>query len=181
MEELLMGIVIFIAYFINGNIFEKAYVIFIVAMFALMIKCLSTFCSEGGKKKLEFILKAQEEGRYVMGKMSCFTKEGTYDSWHYCVEYMYVVNDKRYFVTYKINPNLDRKMEKETMNGDALAFDILKYPTLYYSAKLPSIVYCKAEAFTSFETFSKTETPKTNNYRDVNKDWTTPIDLIKLR
>ena len=97
MADFAIGIIKFLALFFSGNFFEKAYFVFVIIMFVLMFKTLNTFCSEGGREKLDFILKAQEKGCCVVGKMTCFTKEGTYEKFYYVAEYMYMVNDKIYF------------------------------------------------------------------------------------
>ena len=171
MTKFFMGIIAFISYVISGNIFEKGYVIFIIGMLILMIKTLKTFRSQGGKKKLEFILDAQKNGRCVMGKMTCFTKEGTYDKFHYMAEYMYVVNDKNYFVTYYIDPySGNESNDKEILNGDSLAGSIQKYPMLFYGENNPAQVLCKADAFTSYEAFHQEPTSKSNKYRNVEKE-----------
>ena len=164
----------------TGNFWDKLYVVFAVIMLMLMIKCVHTFLTNGASKKLEFILKAQEEGRCVPGKLTCLTREGKQGDSHYCAEYMYVVNDKRYFVTYRISPNnVQKTNSKDEENGDILALDIQKYPMLFYDAKKPEKVFCKADIYTSFEAFAKDITSKNNIYRDIEKDWVEAIDLVK--
>ena len=154
------------------------YYIFAITMTIVMVKSLKTYFDDGAKERFDFLVRAHENGHRAHGKLTCLTREGKKSESHYCAEYMYVVDGKRYFVTYEINPNIMTKNgSKNEVTGDILALDIMKYPTLYYSARFPEIVYCKADIFTSYEAMHQIKTVKNNIYRDVDKDWTTPIDL----
>ena len=164
----------------NDGFFGKVYIIFTIVMLIVMTLSIKTFFTKDGKKKLKFILEAQEKGCCIPGKLTCFTKEGKFDDFHYVAEYMYVVNDKRYFVTYQINPYQGHvTSDKDELNGDILAYNIQKYPMLFYNEKNPAEVYCKAEVFTSFEAFHQTVTAKNNMYRNVEKDWVEAISLLR--
>lgn len=176
MEGLIINL---IRLWVTGNIFDKIYVVFCIIMAIVMILSIRTFFTKGAKKKLDFVLKAQEAGCCVSGKMTCLTREGTQKSNYYSAEYMYVVNDKRYFVTYKINPKDGNEEAEKESNGDLLALDIQKYPMFFYDAKNPAKVLCKADVFTSMEAFDQIDTAKDNIYRDVEKDWNEPINLVR--
>ena len=149
----------------------------IIIMIAMVLS-LRTFLVDGTRKKMKFISDAQKDGRYVPAKLTCLTREGKYDKSYYMAEYMYVVNGKRYFTTYKITSSNVTDISKDKINGDILALNIEKYPTFFYDESNPAKVYCKADIFTSCETFRQINSSKQNLYRDVNKDWIQAIDLV---
>ena len=149
----------------NGNFFEKIYVLFAIGIVVSMFFYLKHFFKDGGQKRLDFILKAQEEGRCAPGKITCLTREGAKSSPYYCAEYMYVAEGKRYFVTYQINPVYVQDKSKDEFDADMLATDIKRYLMLYYDKNNPEKVYCKAEVFASNAVLTKTKTSKLNQHQ----------------
>jgi len=157
---------------------DEICILYGIIMSIAMIFSLKTFLFDGTRKKMKFISDAQKDGRYVPAKLTCLTREGKAGQSYYVAEYMYVVNGKRYFATYRITSSNVIDNSKDKINGDILALNIEKYPTFFYDESNPAKVYCKADIFTSCETFSQIDSPKQNLYRDVNKDWIQAIDLV---
>jgi hypothetical protein len=150
-------------------------------MIVMMIKFLASYFRNSAKKRLNFIIEAQKSGNFVPAKLTCLTREGYYREPHYNAEYMYVVDDKRYFVTYQMHVNTILDSAKDEFDADMLATQIKKYMILFYDAKNPQKVMCKAEAFVSEYVMHQIYSNQNHNiYRDVNKDWTEAIDLVSF-
>ena len=156
------------------------YYIYVACVVLLMFNFLRDYRRDCVAKRLEGMIQAQQEGRSVMGKLTCLTKEGKVGEAFYRAEYMYVVDGKRYFVTYKLNPRLASTNSKTDYDGDALASEVKKYLTLFYEKGNPANVRCKAQVFASQEAIQRVySNSKDNIYRDVEKDWTEAIDLTR--
>lgn len=160
------------------SFWDKVYLVFGAFMVLSYICYLYDYYTDSSKKKMAFIKKASEENTTAIGKLSCLTLHGSKGiPDHYEVEYMYVVDEKSYFVTYRMAYNVPLDDRKDEMNADMMLLSIKPFIILYYDKNNPQKVMCKTEVFTSLEGFSKTKTPKSNIYRDVDKQWTEPIRL----
>ena len=130
--------------------------------------------------RLKFIKKAQSEGRATVGKLTCLTLNREKKGDYYLAEYMYMVDGKRQFVTYKMSLTVKPDdNDLETMNAD-IASSVIKVslPLFYKKTKRNKIkVLSKMEIFSSTDTVNQWYTPKSNKYRDVEKDWYEAIDL----
>ena len=160
-----------------GELFEKIYFVFSIIMIIVIIRTVWRYFTDGAQKRLEFIMKAQDDGRFVTGKLCCLTKEGTKESYNYCAEYIYVVEGKRYFVTYQISPEFAMKLNKEGYDTDSMVFEVQPFITLFYDEKDPKKVYSKASIFASKQVLLKVKNKKENMYRDIDKNWAYPVDL----
>lgn len=132
------------------------------------------------KKKIAFIQNAQKENCITVGKMTCLTLEGTNKYSTYHAEYMYVVDNKRYFVTYEMSSKIPMDSRKEEMNADMLLLNFKPTLMLFYDKKNPKKVLSKLEVFTSKEGMGQIKTPKKNVWRDTEKDWADYIDLRQI-
>lgn len=164
----------------NASFLDKVYIVFAIFVLIATIIFLWEYFTNGAVRKMQFIEKAQKEGCCVPCKVSCFTKEGKFDDPHYVVEYMYKVDEKPYFVTYKMAGRPLRDSAKDEFDADMLAMEIKKYMVLFYDKKKPKKVLCKAEVFASDDAIEKIYTNQRHNaYRDVDKDWMDAIDLTR--
>ena len=163
----------------EGGFWGKAYVVFSIIVIIMLAIYLWEFFRNSSKKRLDFIAKAQKAGNFVACKLTCLTKEGRYDDAHYKAEYMYVVDDKRYFVTYQMEAKQVIDNAKDDFDADMMVTQIKKYMILFYDPANPKKVMCKAEAFVSKNAMYQINTPKHNAYRNVDKDWTEAIDLVQ--
>ena len=130
--------------------------------------------------KLRFIKKAQEEERTTVGKLTCLTLNRDKKGDYYLAEYMYMVDGKREFVTYKMSATVKPDdSDLETMNADRAAISIKNsLPLFYKQVKKNKIkVLSKMEVYSSMDTVNQHYTPKSNKYRDIEKTWYEPIDL----
>ena len=167
-------------YWTQGNFWDKMFLIYGI-VFVLLFASYIVRRLVGDItpiKKIDFIKKACEENRTVIGKLSSFTlhyKKGIGD--HYQAEYMYMVDDKSYFVTYKMATEIPDVKTKDELNADSVLMAIRPFLILYYDEKNPEKVLCKTEVFTSVDAFSQIATPRKNVYRDVKKAWIEPIHV----
>lgn len=159
-----------------GNTIYKGYAIIVVFTIAMFIW---QYLDKNPKKSLDFITKAYDEGCMAVGALSCLTMHGKGRPEYYLAEYMYLVDGKRYFVTYKMNHTLCIDDRMEEMNADMLLFKIKPVLLFFYDKKKPSKVMSKLEVFTSEEGMNQAYTPKRNSWRNVHGEWTAPIDLVK--
>ena len=166
-------------YWDQAGFWDKAFVVYgVLFVFVFAAFVLRRVVGETPTKKLDFIKKAYEENRTVIGKLSCLTlhyKKGVRD--HYQAEYMYMVDGKSYFVTYKMAVAVPDADTKEQLNADMVLMTLRPFVILYYDAEKPENVLCKTEIFTSVDAFERIKTPRKNVYRDVKKQWTEPIHI----
>lgn len=162
----------------NGGFWDKAYVVFSIIVILMMIVFLKEYILNSATKRLDFIANAQKNGTYIPCKLTCLTKEGKWNDPYYKAEYMYIINDQRYFITYRMNAKLIMDTAKDEFDADMLVTQINKHMILFYDEKKPKKAMCKAEAFVSKNAMFQTYTPKHNIYRDVEKDWDSAIDLV---
>lgn len=156
-------------------------ILYVVMMIILLIGALS-FLNEtidNPRRRLEFIKKAQRDNRIAIGKLSSLTLEGDGIPEYYAAEYAYVVNEKVYYVTYKMAYTVPKYKDKEHIDADDALLFIKNALILYFDEKDPADVFCKQEIFCTSENFKKTRTPKHNKYRNVEKMWTEAIDLVR--
>lgn len=162
----------------NAGFWGKVYVVLLVYLAISTAIFVIRHLTKSTQAKMKFIMKAQNDGRYVPGVISCFTLEGMGSFQYYNAEYMYVVNNKRYFVTYMINTRRMNDARSDKFEADSMLTDIKKYIILYYNEKNSKKVVCKQEVFLSNPTMVQVSTnQKQNRYRDVKKDWKEAIDL----
>lgn len=162
---------------INGGFWDKVYIIMIVYLIVTTCFYIWYYFAQGSQRRMKFLMDAQKDGRFVPGVISCFTIEGNFLKPHYKAEYMYVVNDKRYFVTYQFDLHRDLDPSKDKFEADSMLSDIKKYIILFYDEKKPQKVICKPEIFVTSFAMNQIPTDKNNRYRDVKKDWHEAIDL----
>lgn len=162
---------------VNGSFWDKTYVVVVFYLIISTAFFVWFYFTQGSQRRMKFLMEAQKDGRYVPATISCFTIEGTYLKHYYVAEYMYVVNDKRYFATYKIDLNRNIDPSKDKFEADAMIQDIKKYIILFYDKKNPKKVVCKPEIFVSSLAMNKIPNEKKNRYRDVKKNWCEPVDL----
>lgn len=130
------------------------------------------------KKKLDFITKAYKEGCLAVGKMTCLTLHGTGNPEYFKAEYMYMVDGKRYFVTYQMAYKIVIDDRMDQMNADMLLLKLKPALILFYDKKKPQKAMSKLEVFTSDDAMHQIKTPKENAWRYIEKDWTEPINLV---
>lgn len=158
------------------SILYLVYAFFMLWMFFNMCK---DHIKDRPYKKIQFIEKANKEGNMVVGKLSCLTLNGTYNKKEYHAEYMYVVDDKPYFVTYCMAYNVPIDNQKEEMNADMLLLTLKPALILFYDPQKPNKVLSKFEVFTSKDGIHQIDTPKRNVWRDTEKQWTEAINLVQ--
>lgn len=158
---------------------DKLYIVFAAFMILTIVVFVYKWIKETPKKKLDFIVDAQKNDRVAIGKLSCLTLYGVGEPAYYEGEYMYVVDGVTYFVTYKMTAVLPIDEHKDALNADMLLLNLKQFMLLYYDKDNPGKVYSKMEIFTSHDAICKIKTPKRNVHRDVNKDWTEPLDLVQ--
>jgi hypothetical protein len=91
---------------------------------------------------------------------------------------MYIVDGKRYFVTYKMAFDVHRDSRTSCMNADMLLLNLKPALILFYDKKKPKKAVSKLEVFTSENGIRQVRTDKHNMYRDTEKIWYEPIDLV---
>jgi hypothetical protein len=169
---------VIIDYWRQFSFWDKVYVVYAV------ILCITILCflwhnyRARPKKKLKFIENAYNESCMTVGKMTCFTIHGNGKPQYYQAEYMYVVDGQRYFVTYKMLYSLPIDDRREVMNADMLLLKLKPALILFYNKNDPRKVMSKLEVFTSEDAIHQTFTPKKNMWRNTERDWDTPIDLV---
>lgn len=161
----------------NGTLWDKVVLIYSAIVAFLMVYYICKYLSSNAKKKLNFIVKAQEEDCTIPCKLTCLTKEGSGTDIFYKAEYLYFVDGKRYFVTYRMEPIIKVDTSKDEFNADMMVENIKTNMLLFYNKKNPKKVMCKAEVFVSDTAMVQVRTPKNNAYRDVNKVWDKAIDM----
>ena len=165
--------------FTNLTFWEKVYVIYGIIVVILAIKMIIYNYENSPRKILSFIENAYNDGRMVVGKMTCLTLHGYTKPTSYEAEYMYVLDNKRYFVTYEMAYSVDIDDRKDKANADMLLLNLKPAMILFYDKKNPGKVRSKFEIFTSSDGIHQIKTKKKNIWRDIEKDWTAPIDLVK--
>ena len=166
-------------WWIQAVFWDKVFLIYGVVCVLFILGCMTGYFTEDNViKKLDFIKNAQEENRIVIGKISCFTlhyKKGMRD--HYEAEYMYMVDNKSYYVTYKMALGIPEATSMEYMDADVELTSVKPFVIFYYDKKDPSKVLMKTEVFVSKGRLSKTSTLRNNIYRDVGKQWVEAIEV----
>lgn len=163
----------------SHDIGGKIYLIFAALVITTVIVFLVKRILNSPKRKLNFVVNAQRNGCVEVGKLSCLTAHGYGSVDYYQAEYMYVVEGVKYFVTYEMAASLTIDNHKDEMNADMLLLKIKPFLLMYYDKANPKKVYSKMEIFTSQYAIKKVKTPKVNSYRDVNKEWNEPINLVQ--
>lgn len=163
----------------NNSFWDKLYLIFAFIVLISAIRYIVHRLKISPKKKIRFIEKANAEGCTAIAKLSCLTKHGIGKTDYYSAEYMYVVDDKSYYVTYNMSAILPIDDHKDEMNADMLLTKIKQVMIVYYNKNNPAKVFSKIEVFTSTDAINKVKTPKNNVYRDVDKEWTEAFDLVQ--
>lgn len=139
-----------------------------------VVSCIMKGLKRTPMKKLNFIKKAANEGNTTIGKVSSYVVFGN-PAVHE-VEYAYSVGDKVYFATYQLRVSDENFNPNELFQpGDVIAMYIPNTMTMYYDAANPNKVVCKREVFSSRKCLKPIKTPKKNKFRDIYKDWDTPV------
>ena len=138
--------------------------------------CISRIAQRSPMRKIKFIEKAVTNGNTTLGKISSHITYGT-PAVHE-IEYAYSVNGKIYFTTYIMHhPQEKIDLNDELQTGDVVAMRIPTTVTIYYDAKRPQKTVLKSEVFTGPCFVRWQRTKKKNKYRDIYKDWVSPIQL----
>lgn len=167
-------------YWVEGSFWNKAFLIFAVLMLFLAAIFFVQHKKENPRKKLAFLVDAQKNNCMSVGKLCCLTSHGDNGVPETLrAEYIYVVDDKSYYVTYEMAYEIQVDDNQENTNGDMLVMNIKPAMILFYDKDDPSKVMSKFEVFTSYEAMHQVETLKENVWRDVDKDWTEPVRLVK--
>lgn len=165
-------------FWIANNIGDKIYFLYALIVGATALIFIIQNICDNPKRKIKFIDNAYKKGNMVVAKMTCLTLHGINSPEYYQAEYMYVVNDKRYFVTYKMQYSLPIDSRLEEMNADMLLLKLKTAMILFYDERKPSKVMSKLEVFTSEDGICKIATPKKNIWRNTEIEWSKCIDLV---
>jgi hypothetical protein len=157
---------------------DKLYLFYAVIVLFIMTISVWQYVCHRPKRKLDFIAKAQKENCTAVGKMTCLTLHGIGYPQYYKAEYMYVVDDKRYFVTYQMSTTLNVDNRTSCMNADMLLLKLKPAILFFYDKNKPKKALSKLEVFTSEDRIRQVGTLKKNIYRNTEKDWDGPIDLV---
>jgi len=166
-----------VEFWTENNIGEKVYFGYALIVLLIVLCYVFSYLKSNPKKKLKFIEEAQKDNRMAVAKMTCLTLHGDHGPDHYQAEYMYVVDGKRYFITYKMAFQLPMDDRKDRMNADMVLLNLKPALILFYDKKNPAKAISKIEVFTSSLGIYKIPTPKNNIWRDTEKEWTQAIDL----
>jgi hypothetical protein len=175
-EEMINAIV---EWWNTNAIGEKVYTAYAIIIGIFVISGIVRNIWDNPKHRIRFIEKAQNKNCSAVAKMTCLTLHGVNEPSHYVAEYMYFVNDKRYFVTYQIGCGLLVDDRVECMNADMLLHKIKNAIVVFYDEKNPKKTMTKQEVFTSYDCIHKIKTPKKNVWRDTEKVWDSAIDLVQ--
>ncbi len=160
------------------SFWDVVYIVLLGIMVCTIVCHLVDWFKNIPKKKLDFIVKANKSGNVAFAKLTSWLRCGTREDDYYLLEYMYVVDNKTYFVTYKEATKVILNDDREHMNADKLMLNYKPALLMFYDKQNPEKAYCKYEAFVSGNAMQKVKTKK-NVYRDIKKIWTEPIDLVK--
>lgn len=170
---------LFKEYWMQCSFWDKIYVIYAAITLLTIIGFVVAHIGNHPKKKLNFITEAYKDGRMVVGKLTCLTVHGVNKPQYYQAEYMYVIDGKRYFVTYKMWYSIPIDSRMSAMNADMLLLKLKPALILFYDKKRHDKVMSKLEVFTSEEGIHQVYTSKKNIWRNTEIDWTEPIDLVQ--
>ena len=162
----------------SGGLWAKIYIGYACLVGFLVVTFLWQHVVSNPKKKLNFITNANKDGRIAVGKLTCLTLHGNGKPEHYQAEYMYVVEGKRYFVTYQMAYSVPMDNRKDMMNADMLLLKLKGAMILFYAKNKPSKVMSKLEVFASEDGIHQIRTPKSNAWRDTTREWVSPVDLV---
>lgn len=160
------------------SFWDKLYIVYALVVLLAIGGFIMSYVDDNPKKKLDFITEAYKDGRMAVAKMTCLTVHGNGKPQHYQAEYMYVVDGKRHFVTYKMGYSLPVDSRKEEMNADMLLMKLKTALILFYDKDNPNKAMSKLEVFASEDGIKQIDTPKKNMWRNTEKDWVEPIDLV---
>jgi hypothetical protein len=163
----------------NSSFWDKIQVGYLLLMVFVVTMFVWERATKNPKKCLRFITKASKDDCVAIGKLTCLTIHGYQKPEYYQAEYMYVVNDKRYFVTYQMAYIVPIDSRLDEMNADMVLLYLKGAMPLFYDKNKPSKVISKIEVFTSDDGIKQVYTPKKNAWRDINRDWTSPINLVQ--
>ena len=163
----------------HSGFWNKVYVLLGVVVIVGTIITIAKNYQRNPNKVLTFIESAQKNKCIAAAKLSCLSLHGVGRPFDIHAEYVYYVNDKRYFVTYEIMVESIKEDDMEEVNADILVDTIKPTLILFYDEKNPKKVYTKMEAFTSNMALKKIKTPKKNMWRSFDSTWESPIDLVK--
>lgn len=142
-------------------------------------------------RKLHTIEKRQAAGCCTLAKVSCHIIKGSSEYPQHYREYVYKVDDRLYYVTYRVETKLldDKKKKKWFSSGPLRRFfkqdkinevqllDHSNTLAVFYDPKHPGKVLCKQEAFISPDAMKKVRTKRDNPHRIIGGDWYHAVDL----
>lgn len=161
----------------NWGLMGKVFVIMTIAVIVYAIYAIRKNKDTNPLKKLKFIRKCVADKTVCDAKMTCFTRHKRGNEVYFEAEYMYMVDDEVYFVTYELQLATVNDSNKDETDANWLMKEMPNLMTLYYDKNDPHKTLCRREVFVSEEALHKIDTPTTNMYRDVTKTWTSAIDL----
>ena len=163
--------------FKNGSGLSKGLVIYCVFALIIMLIVLLIRIKDNPKKKIALIDNAIKKNHVTSAIMTCLTLHGKGKPEYYRAEYMYMVDEQSYFITYKMAFDITIDDRRNEMNADMLCLQIPRNLTLYYENS-PHKVISKYEIFASRDVLDKTYTDQNNIYRDIQSNWSQSIDLV---
>lgn len=163
----------------NASFWGKVYVFFFVIFTVFWFFYLIDALINNPYRRLKFIERAEEENCIAIGKLVCAITVGNLKEAQQEVEYLYYVDNKPYYVTYKYDhEKCDiRDTDLSSYNPDSFIWPIKTTVALFYDKKKPKKVFSKLEVFCSSSGIRQVATRKNNIYRDAEKHWVEPIDL----
>lgn len=166
-------------------------VVLIIVMMYRAVSGIVRGCLRNPTHKLHAIEKYKAAGCCTIAKISCRTITGTEKFPQHNLEYVYKVDDRLYYITYQLTPNLLdnnpkkkwfsstplRKFFKQDTINEAELLNFSDTLILYFNPRFPRKALCKQEVFIAPEALKRIRTHKENPHRMIDSDWNHPIDL----
>ena len=140
-----------------------------------------TSITRNPQKKISFCGNAKKNGCETLATCSCYMIKGDSNFYKFWFEYCFSANEKIYFFTISIDPDIQADSDKlENFSASQLIGnkDYSKV-FVYYDKDNPNHNMIREEIFTAKDTLKREKTVKQNRYRDIQKDWIFegPIDM----
>lgn len=167
-------------WFINGG-WDKLYYGYAILIIVTIVLITAWNALDRKQKKRFLLIKnASIDETRTVGKVCYFALKGTNEKPISEIEYIYTVDGKPYYLCYQIN-YLEKgsNSDEDYFHPDELVSNLYGNTMIYYEKNNPEKAAIKLEAFVSPEVLNRVKSKKTNRYRDITKDWMTPIDLRK--
>ena len=166
----------------NVGFWSKIYVLFFIFVVICLLAYIPPSISKNPLRSLKHIEQAYNNKCIAIGKLVCASLHGVGHAQYELVEYLYYVDKKPYYVTYRFNLEEDYKdIDMTKINPDELTQPIKTTVALFYNKRNPKKVISKIEVFCSNSALHQVKTLKTNIYRDTEKHWTEEINLVTYK